>query len=86
VVVGQQPDGFELLVVEQVGFLDEHGVAAAFGVFGGQRLGGLGEGGGVELRGVAERGDDVVQHAAHADRRVGQVDDHVPGGIQRGGG
>ena len=47
VVVGQQPDRFELMVVEQVGFVDdEDGVAAPFGVFGGQRLGGLGGEGG----------------------------------------
>ena len=37
VVVGEQPDRFELMIVEQVGLIDdEHGVSAAFGVFGGQ--------------------------------------------------
>ncbi len=28
----------------------------------------------------------MVQHAADPDRGVGQVDDHVPGGVQGGGG
>jgi hypothetical protein len=43
VVIGQQPDRFELMVVEQVGLVDDqYRVAAPFGVFGGQRLGGLG--------------------------------------------
>ena len=51
----EHPDRFELLVVEQVGLVDDHdGGAAAFGVFGGQRVGGLGgEGGGVESSGCA---------------------------------
>jgi hypothetical protein len=32
-VVGQQPDRFELVVVEQVGFVDDqHGITSAFGV------------------------------------------------------
>ena len=77
----KHPDRFELLVIQQVRFVDdEHGVAAPFGVFRGQRLGGLGgQGGGVEGRGVTEGGDDVVQHAADPDGGVGQVDDHVPG-------
>ena len=35
---------------------------------------------------MPERGDDVVQHAAHPDGGVGQVDDHVPGRVQGGGG
>ena len=70
-----------------VGNIDENdGAAAAFGVFGGQGVGGLrDEGRGVEARGLAEGGDDVVQHAADPDRGVGQVDDHVPGGVQAGG-
>ena len=88
VVVGQQSDRFELLVIQQVGFVDDqHGVAAPFGVFGGQRLGGLGsEGGFVVGRGVPEGGHDVGEHAAHPDGGVGQVDEHVPGWIQRRGG
>ena len=76
------------MVVQQMGFVDdEHGVAAPFGVFGGQRLGGLGgQGGPVKGRGVPERGHDVGEHAAHPDGGVGQVDEHVPGRIQVGGG
>ena len=42
-MVGPQPDRFELVGVEQVGLVeDQHGVATAFGVFGGQGVGGLG--------------------------------------------
>jgi hypothetical protein len=56
-------------------------------VFDGQRVRGLwGQGRGVEGRGPAERGDDVVEHAADSDGRVGQVDDHVPAAVQGGGG
>src|SRR5664279_241543 len=59
----------------------------ATGVFGGQRVGGLrGQRRGVETRDLAEGGDDVVDHAADTDGGVGQVDDHVPGGVQAGGG
>src|SRR6266498_3784145 len=69
-------------------FVEDHDRgAAAFGVFGGQRVGGLrGEGGGVEAGDLPEGGDDVVQHAADSDRGVGQVDGQVPGGVQGGGG
>jgi hypothetical protein len=50
VVVGEHPDGFHLGLVEQVCLVDDHDRgAAAFGVFGGEGVGGLGdEGGGVE--------------------------------------
>ena len=42
-VVGQHPDGLELLVAQQVGFVDdEDGGAAAFVAFGGEDGGGLG--------------------------------------------
>ena len=77
-----------MVVVEQVRFVDDQdGGAAAFGVFGGEGVGGLGdEGGGVEAGDPAEGGDDVVQDAADPDGGVGQVDDDVPGGVQRGGG
>jgi DNA-binding Xre family transcriptional regulator len=41
-VVGEHPDGLELVVVEQVRLVDdEHGGAAAFAVLGGQQAGGL---------------------------------------------
>ena len=72
---------------EQVRFVDDDdGGAAAFGLFRGEGVGGLGgEGGGVEAGDPAEGGDDVVQHPADPDGRVGQVDGDVPGGVQRGG-
>ena len=87
VVVGEHADGFELGVVQQVRLVeDQDRGPAAFGVFGGQRGGGLrDEGCGVEAGCLSERGDDVVQHAADPDRRVGQVDHHVSRGIQGGG-
>ena len=86
-MVGQHADGFQLGVVEQVRLVDDHDRgAAAFGVFGGQGVGGLrDEGGGVEAGDLPERGHDVVEHAADPDGGVGQVDDHVPGGVQGGG-
>ncbi|BCI83256.1 hypothetical protein MTY66_48810 [Mycolicibacterium sp. TY66] len=86
-MVGQKADRFELMIVEQVGLIDdEHGVSAAFGVFGGQCVGGLGgQSGGVKRRGVPEGGHDVGEHAAHSDGGVGQVDDDVAGGVQGGG-
>jgi hypothetical protein len=88
VVVGEHPDGFHLVVVQKVCFLDDDdGCASAFGVFGGQGVGGLRrQGGGIEAGDLPERGDDVVQHAADPDGRVGQIDDHVPGAVQGGGG
>ena len=76
----KQPDRFELVIVEQVGFVDDQdGGAAPFGVFGGQRVGGLGGQGGVVGRGC-RRGWPRCggEHAAHPDGGVGQVDDHVP--------
>src|SRR6478735_10618915 len=86
-MIRHHPDRFQLLVVQQVRLVDHHdGGAAAFGVFGGEGVGGLrGEGGGVEAGDLAEGADDVVQHAADPDGRVGQVDHHVPGGVQGGG-
>ena len=81
VVVGEHPDRFELVVVEQVRLVDHHdGGAAAFGVFDGQRVGGLRDQGGVVGQGLAaERGDDLVVDAADPDRGVGQVDDRCAG-------
>jgi hypothetical protein len=72
-VVGEHADGFELGVVEQVGLVDDQdGDAAAFGVFGGQGVGGLRhEGGVVDQRVAAEREDDLVVDAAHPDGGVG---------------
>jgi hypothetical protein len=43
-VVGQHPDGLELLVGQQVGFVEHQDRgAAALVAFGGQRAGGLGD-------------------------------------------
>ena len=48
-------------------------------------VGGLrNQGCGVEAGHLPERGNDVVEHAADPDGGVGQVDHHVPGGVQRG--
>jgi hypothetical protein len=68
-VVGEHAQAFELGVVEQVRLVDdEDGGAAAFGVFGGQGVGGLGnQGGVVEAWGAAQRGNDGVVDAAGAD-------------------
>ena len=84
--VGQHPDGFQLLVGEQVGFVeDQDGGAAAFFAFGGEGFAGLGGQPGAEVGGgLAEGGDDLFVDAADPDHRVGQVDDGVPGGIQAG--
>ena len=42
-MVGEHPDRFQLVVVEQVGFVDDQdGGAAAFGLFAGEGVGGLG--------------------------------------------
>jgi hypothetical protein len=73
-------------VVEEVGFVDdEDGGAAAFGLFGGEGVGGLGDEGGVVDQGLpAEGGDDLVVDAADSDGGVGQVDDGVAGGGQGG--
>jgi hypothetical protein len=55
-VVGEHADGFELVVVEQVGFVDDQdGGAAAFGGFGGEGVGGLGDEGGAVGAGVPPR-------------------------------
>jgi hypothetical protein len=41
---GEQPEFFELVGGEQVGFVDdEHDAPASFGDFGGERVGGLGD-------------------------------------------
>jgi hypothetical protein len=63
-----------------VGFVDdEHDGLATFLGLGGEEILGLGDQGGpVELRDVAQRGDEVVVDPAGADRGVGQVDDAEP--------
>src|SRR5207302_6049010 len=77
VVVGQHADGLELLVAQQVGFIDDQdGGFAAFVAFGGQDGGGLGGEPGAGAVGLAaEGGDDHLVQAADADHGVGQVDD-----------
>ena len=58
---------------------------AAFGVLGGERLGGLWDQRGlVEPWCAAQRGDDAVVEPARADGGVAQVDDGVPGWVQPG--
>jgi hypothetical protein len=86
VVVGQHPDGLELGVFEQVGFVDDQDRGStAFGLLDCQRVGGLRDQGGVVGQGLpTEREHDVVVDAPNADGRVGQVDDAVPGRVQRG--
>ena len=85
VAVGEKPQFFELVGVEEVGLVDdEHDLAAAFVGFGGERVGGLRDQRGlVEAGDAAERADDRVVEAAGADGRVAQVDDGVPAGVQR---
>src|SRR4249920_1715128 len=84
--VGEHADGFQLLVGEQVSFVqDQDGGAAAFFAFGHEGLAGLGEQPGSQVGGgLAEGGEDLFADAADPDHRVGQVDDGVPGGIQAG--
>jgi hypothetical protein len=59
-------------VVEEVGFVDdEDRGAAAFGLFDGEGVEGLGDEGGVVDEGLsAEGGDDLVVNAADADDGV----------------
>ena len=83
-MVGEEADGLQLVVAEEVRLLDDHdGGASALGVFGGQRVGGLWGQGGVMGQGLpAEGGDDAVVDAAHPDGGVGQVDDGVAAAVQ----
>ena len=80
-MVGEHPDRLQLRVVEQVRLVEhQDGGAAAFGLLGGQSVGGLGNEGGVVYQGVpAEGGDDLVVNAADPDGRVGQIDHRVTG-------
>ena len=87
-MIGQHPDRLQLGVVEQVGFVDhDDGGAAAFDLLDRERVNGLRDQGGVVgQRPVPEGGDDLVVDAADPDRRVGQVDDGVPGRVEGGEG
>ncbi len=86
--VGEQPEFFELVDAEQVGFVeDEDDVAAAFVFFGGEQLAGLWDQAGlVEAGGAAEGGDDPGVEAARSDGGVAQVDDGGAAGVQAGQG
>lgn len=84
VVVGEHADRVQLLVVEQVRFIDHDGRRAPFVDLRGQRGGRLGgESGQVELGSPAQAGDDPVIEAAHADLGVGLVDHREPGRVER---
>ncbi len=70
-------------MAEEVTLVDaQDGDATAFGVFGGQRVTGLGNQGGVVEAGPPAQGaDDVVVDASGADGGVGDVDQVVAGGF-----
>jgi hypothetical protein len=71
-----------------VGFVDGHDDGpAAFVFLGGEVVHGLcDQRGGVETGDAAETGDEGGVEAAGSDRRVGQVDHGVPGGVEFGEG
>ena len=85
-MVGEHADGFQLGVVEQVRFVEDHdGVRPRSACSAASAAAACGTRVAVWKAGrLPERGDDVVEHAADPDGGVGQVDDHVPGGVQRG--
>lgn len=74
--------------VEKVCFVDDdHDAAAAFVFFGGERVGGLWDQGGlVEPGSAAEGGDDRGVEASGADGGVAEVDDRVSGAVESVGG
>ncbi len=71
-----------------MGFVaDEYDPAVPFCGLGGEQVGGLGHQLGFEVAGPgAQRPDDGDIQAAGAERRVGDVDDLVAGGVQAGDG
>jgi hypothetical protein len=75
-------------VAQEVGLVDDQQRdAAALAVLGGGQGGGLGgQGGGAVGGPAAGRGDHGVVDAAGAGGGVGQVDQGVPGLVQRGDG
>lgn len=83
-----QAQRFQLIVAKEVGLLDDYdGCASPFGLFSGQRVGGLGgQGGVVGQRLPTQRGHDAVVDAAHPDGGIGQVDDGVAAMVQAGEG
>jgi hypothetical protein len=87
-VVREHPDGLELLVVQEMGLVDDQDrCPASFGGLAGQDIPGLdGEGGGAVDGAAAEGGDDAGEDAAGAGGRVADVDDGVAGGVESGDG
>jgi hypothetical protein len=66
---------------------DQDRGAAPFCLLGGQRVRGLRDQGGVvDQRLPAQRGDDLVMDAADPDRRIRQIDDRVTRRVQSGQG
>ena len=86
--VRQDPHGLELAVGQEMRLVeDEHGDPAALAVLGGEQGGGLGgEGGGAVGGPAAEGCDHLVVDAAGAGGRIGEVDQGVPGLVERGDG
>jgi hypothetical protein len=86
VTVRQQPQLFELVGVEEVGFVeDEDRGAAAFVFLGGEQVHGLRDQCRlVEARNAAEGGDDAAVEASPADGGVTEVDHRVPAGVEGG--
>ena len=73
-MVGEQADGLELVVIEQVGLVDDDdGGAAALGVFGGERVGGLREPGWRGGSGAGRRGRRRCGGGCRAPRRSGRA-------------
>src|SRR6185437_16351678 len=87
-VVGEHPYRLELLVVEEVGLVDDQdGGPSSLGGLAGQDVPGLGGEGGSAVDGPpAEGGDDAGEDAADPGGGVADVDDVVPGGVQGGDG
>src|SRR3981189_1443495 len=71
---------------EKVGLVNrEDGLSSAFGVLGGEGVGGLGERSGVlEAGPAAEAGDELVADTAGAGGGVGDVDEGVAGLVEGG--
>src|SRR5271166_1676182 len=86
--IRQDPDGLELMVRQEMGLVDgQDGDPAPLVVLGGEQGGGLGGEGGAAVGGpAAERGDDLVVDAPGAGGRIGQVNQCVPGLVERGDG
>src|SRR6266571_2318438 len=86
--IRQDPDGLELVVCQEMGLVDcQYGDPAPLVMLGGEQGGGLGgEGSGAVGGPGAERGDHLVVDAPGAGGRIGQVNQCVPGLVERGDG